>query len=46
MALAQQLRREEQTAAMKLLIVDDEPTILETIETKFRKEGFSTFVAD
>lgn len=31
---------------MKLLIVDDEPTILETIETKFRKEGFSTFVAD
>ncbi len=31
---------------MKLLIVDDEPTILETVETKFRKEGFSTFVAD
>lgn len=46
MALAEQLRREEQTTAMKLLIVDDEPTILETIETKFRKEGFSTFVAD
>lgn len=46
MALAQQLRREERTAAMKLLIVDDEPTILETVETKFRKEGFSTFTAD
>ncbi len=46
MALAQQLRREEQTTAMKLLIVDDEPTILETVENKFRKEGFSTFVAD
>lgn len=46
MALAQQLRREDHTAAMKLLIVDDEPTILETVENKFRKEGFSTFVAD
>ena len=31
---------------MKLLIVDDEPTIVETVETKFRKEGFSTFTAD
>lgn len=31
---------------MKLLIVDDEPTILETVENKFRKEGFSTFTAD
>ena len=30
---------------MKLLIVDDEPTILETLEIRFRKEGFSTFVA-
>jgi DNA-binding response OmpR family regulator len=46
MALAQQLRREEETTAMKLLIVDDEPTILETVENKLRKEGFSTFVAD
>jgi DNA-binding response OmpR family regulator len=46
MALAQQLRREDATTAMKLLIVDDEPTILETVENKFRKEGFSTFVAD
>jgi DNA-binding response OmpR family regulator len=31
---------------MKLLIVDDEPTLLETVETKMRKEGFTTFVAD
>lgn len=31
---------------MKLLIVDDEPTLLETIEHKLRREGFSTFVAD
>lgn len=46
MALAQQMRREEETTAMKLLIVDDEPTILETVENKFRKEGFSTFIAD
>lgn len=34
------------TASVKLLIVDDEPTILETVETKFRKEGYSTFTAD
>ncbi len=32
--------------SMKILIVDDEPTILETVENKFRKEGFSTFTAD
>jgi DNA-binding response OmpR family regulator len=31
---------------MKLLIVDDEPTIVETIELKMRKEGFTTFTAD
>lgn len=31
---------------MKVLIVDDEPTILETVELKLRKEGFSTFTAD
>jgi DNA-binding response OmpR family regulator len=31
---------------MKLLIIDDEPAILETVDTKFRKEGFSTFCAD
>ncbi len=31
---------------MKLLIVDDEPAILETVETRMRREGFSTFTAD
>lgn len=31
---------------MKLLIVDDEATILETIDHRFRKEGFTTFLAD
>ena len=31
---------------MKLLIVDDEPAILETVETKMRREGYSTFTAD
>ncbi|AIE86548.1 response regulator transcription factor [Fimbriimonas ginsengisoli] len=31
---------------MKLLIIDDEPTIVETIETKFRREGYTTFTAD
>lgn len=31
---------------MKLLIIDDEPTIVETVEAKFRREGFTTFTAD
>lgn len=31
---------------MKLLVVDDEPTLLETVEQKLRREGFTTFVAD
>jgi DNA-binding response OmpR family regulator len=31
---------------MKLLVVDDEPTILETVEIKFRREGYTTFTAD
>ncbi|HEY3781174.1 MAG TPA: response regulator transcription factor [Fimbriimonadaceae bacterium] len=31
---------------MKLLIIDDEPTLVETIETRMRKEGFTTFTAD
>lgn len=31
---------------MKLLIVDDEPTLLETVEMKMRKEGFTTFTAE
>lgn len=30
---------------MKVLLVDDEPTILETVENKLRKEGFSVFTA-
>ena len=35
-----------QKTLMKLLIVDDEPAILETVETKMRREGFSTFTAE
>lgn len=31
---------------MKVLIVDDEQTLLETVENKLRKEGFSTFTAE
>ena len=31
---------------MKLLIIDDEPAIVETVEGKMRKEGFTTFTAD
>jgi DNA-binding response OmpR family regulator len=46
MAVAQKTARDIETGLMKILIVDDEPAILETVETKFRKEGFSTFVAD
>lgn len=30
---------------MKVLLVDDETTILETVETKLRKEGYSVFTA-
>jgi DNA-binding response OmpR family regulator len=30
---------------MKVLLVDDEPTILETVEAKLRKEGYSVFTA-
>lgn len=30
---------------MKLLIVDDEPSILEMVENRMRREGFSTFTA-
>lgn len=30
---------------MKVLLVDDEPTILETVETKLRKEGYTVFTA-
>ncbi|MBL8087855.1 MAG: response regulator transcription factor [Chthonomonas sp.] len=31
---------------MKILVVDDEQTILETIEAKLRKEGFTVFTAE
>ncbi|MBS1723541.1 MAG: response regulator transcription factor [Armatimonadetes bacterium] len=31
---------------MKVLIVDDEPTLCETVETKLRREGYTTFTAD
>lgn len=31
---------------MKLLIVDDEPTLLETVENKMRREGYTTFTAE
>jgi DNA-binding response OmpR family regulator len=31
---------------LKLLIIDDEPSIVETVDMKLRKEGFTTFTAD
>jgi DNA-binding response OmpR family regulator len=31
---------------MTLLIIDDEPAITETLEAKFRKEGYTTFIAE
>ena len=31
---------------MKILVVDDEPSIVETVEHKLRKEGYTTFTAD
>ncbi len=31
---------------MKLLIIDDEPAILDTVETKMRREGYTTFTAE
>jgi DNA-binding response OmpR family regulator len=34
------------SVSMKLLIVDDEPAILESLELKFRKEGFTVFTAE
>lgn len=48
MALVERIQAEPHTGInpMKLLIIDDEPTIVETVEAKFRKEGFSTFTAD
>lgn len=47
MALSQDLEAHNMDSGMmKLLIVDDEPGILETVENKMRKEGFTTFAAD
>jgi two-component system alkaline phosphatase synthesis response regulator PhoP len=34
------------TRQMKVLVIDDEPAIVETIEAKLRKEGFTVFTAD
>ena len=31
---------------MKLLIIDDEPGILDTVESKMRREGYTTFTAE
>jgi DNA-binding response OmpR family regulator len=31
---------------MKLLIIDDEPTLAETVETRMRREGYTTFTAE
>lgn len=31
---------------MKVLLIDDEPTILEMVETKLRREGYSVFTAE
>ncbi|MBS1712875.1 MAG: response regulator transcription factor [Armatimonadetes bacterium] len=31
---------------MKVLIVDDEPTLCETVETKLRRKGYTTFTAE
>lgn len=30
---------------MKILLVDDEPSLIETVETKFRREGYTVFTA-
>lgn len=34
------------TRQMKVLVVDDEPAIVETVEAKLRKEGFTVFTSD
>jgi len=39
-------QRDLANGAIKLLVIDDEPAIRETVETKMRREGFSTFTAD
>ena len=34
------------TRQMKVLVVDDEPAIVETVEAKLRKEGFTVFTSE
>lgn len=47
MAIAESLvSAGHEVRGMKLLIIDDEPAITETLEAKFRREGFTTFAAD
>lgn len=47
MAIADRLERARPgTETMTILIVDDETAIIETLENKFRKEGFTTFTAE
>lgn len=47
MAIADRLDKARQgTETMTILIVDDETAIIETLENKFRKEGFTTFTAE
>jgi DNA-binding response OmpR family regulator len=47
MAIVEQLERSKPgKGSMIILIVDDEVAIIETLENKFRKEGFTTFTAE
>lgn len=47
MAIAERLEKiRPGTEHMTILIVDDETAIIETLENKFRKEGFTTFTAE
>ncbi|MEI8281143.1 MAG: response regulator transcription factor [Armatimonadota bacterium] len=47
MAVLDQLERVKPgKGSMTILIVDDEVAIIETLENKFRKEGFTTFTAE
>ena len=47
MAVLSALGRESQEVeTMTILIIDDEPAITETLEAKFRREGFITFTAE
>jgi DNA-binding response OmpR family regulator len=36
----------QSTRQMKVLVVDDEPAIVETVEAKLRKEGFTVFTSE